>query len=60
MGKLSIDDLLKALDTNPKTAGKNPSEIWASIANGEDLDAMGFSTEEEKKEWIQNNPYEAL
>lgn len=60
MTDLTIDDLLNSLQAPSSDTEKNPSKIWELISSNGSLEDMGFSTEEEKKDWIQNNPYTSL
>ena len=53
-----LKDMLNAL--NEGTKGIDVREIWNKIIEGASLDEMGFSTEEEKKKFIADNPYESL
>jgi len=60
--ELTIDDLLNALQ-NPNQDDENKlsaKEIWDMIANQESYDKMGFSSDDELKEWMENNPYSNL
>ena len=58
----SIEDLLNSLggDSNKTTNSLSNREIWDMIANKESYDKMGFSNEEELKQYIIDNPYENL
>ena len=59
---LTIEDLLNSLkgDNNKTTNGLSPREIWDMVANKESFDKMGFSSESELKEYLENNPYNNL
>jgi len=64
----TIEELLKSMYTlSPGTksdfTGKleNNAETWRRIAERDDFNELGFSSESDKeaflKEWIENNPY---
>lgn len=59
----TIDDLLDMLQ-NPNQGNSEDSlsakEIWNMIANRESHTKMGFSSEQELKDFINNNPYSNL
>lgn len=59
---LTIDDILDSLCNmdNDKRNKLSPREIWDLIANKASLEDMGFDTESEKKEFIEENPYNSL
>ena len=56
---LTIEDLLNSLkgDNNKTTNGLSPRKIWDMVANNESFDKMGFSSEEELKQYLVDNPY---
>lgn len=55
----TINDMLEAMIAPNETESQySPTEIWKMIANQDSLEDMGFSSEEEKTQWIQNNPYD--
>ena len=58
----SIEDLLNSLsgDNNKTTNSLSPREIWNMIASKDSFDKMGFSSEDELKQFIVDNPYENL
>jgi len=58
----SIEDLLNSLsgDNNKSTNSLSPREIWDMLANKDSFDKMGFSSEEELKQFIVDNPYDSL
>jgi hypothetical protein len=62
MAKLTIEDLLNSLkgDNNKTTNRLSPREIWDMVANKDSFDKIGFSSEDELKEYLKNNPYNNL
>lgn len=56
----SIEDLLNGMTKPDDKSTLSPTDIWAMIANGDSLEAMGFSSEADKKDWISNNEYENI
>jgi hypothetical protein len=38
----------------------SPREIWDMVANKESYEKMGFASEQDLKEYLENNPYSDL
>jgi hypothetical protein len=61
--KLTIDDLLKALQS-PKTASlENSREVWARIGRRDSFPELGLEPSELEsflKEFVESNPYSNL
>ena len=64
MTELTIDDLLNMLQspsTNSEINNKlSPREIWDMVANKESYDKMGFASEQDLKDFLDENPYANL
>lgn len=61
---LSIDDLLNSLQ-NPEKSSKleNSFETWKRIKQKDGFDELGLESSELEsflKEWIKDNPYDAI
>lgn len=59
--KKTIKDILNAI---PKGSGnsnsRNAREVWEGIARKKSFDELGFSSEEELKTFIVENPYDTI
>lgn len=55
-------EFLKGMKPSKSENGKSlsVSEIWRLIADKASLDEMGFSSEDELKNWISDNEYKAI
>jgi hypothetical protein len=63
----TIEDLLRSMVTlssdKQKEGGSvigNSKEMWARIGSGDSFSDLGFNSEEEKKEWMSDNPYSSI
>jgi hypothetical protein len=67
----TIEELLKSMLTlasdkksNDFTGLENSRSTWERIGSGDSFAELGFQSQSEKedflKEWIENNPYQAI
>jgi len=64
MTEYTIDDLLNMLQGPSSDSEINnklsPREIWEMVANKESYEKMGFASEQDLKEYLEQNPYANL
>ena len=54
--EILLEELRGMKEEERKKHLENNADTWSKIGN-RDLEALGFATEEELKEWILQNPY---
>jgi hypothetical protein len=61
--KLTIDDLLHALQNPTKASLENSREVWSRIGKGDSFSELGLEPSELEsflKEWVEENPYKNI
>lgn len=57
---MTINEYLDELVAPKLFKNRTVAEIWSDIVEKKSYDEIGFDNEEQRDEWIRNNPYENI